>query len=314
MQKILKLTSVSMLAIVAASGANAAGYTCEELIEYTSCNPGHWLQTTTKQCPTGYSYFTGVCNHIEQDVLYLGLDNVDCSGFDSNSTTYWDEACIKWNNGDASSNCDADECSRDFEYTEPSPYTVKTCNECPAGSICSGGTAGATPCPAGSYCAKAGLSTVSGQCSKGTYSVGGAVSCSTCPATDLTDKDGATVVATTLTTGATTPSACVVGEEHYFTDAKGTYHFKSDCGLTPWKINVSTQEECEILGEGWQWDEEYSECSNDNDSVALAPTTEEECLSEIESIIQSDAKWVDGKCVCTSEWVIDSSYGGLACL
>ena len=54
MNKLLKLTGVSMLAIVAASNANAAGYTCEELIEYTSCNTGYALLDGDCVCDGGY--------------------------------------------------------------------------------------------------------------------------------------------------------------------------------------------------------------------------------------------------------------------
>ncbi len=65
MNKFLKLTGVSVLAIVATTGANAAGYTCEELIEYTACNDGWYLndgdciESTT--CPSG-SYLRPFCS------------------------------------------------------------------------------------------------------------------------------------------------------------------------------------------------------------------------------------------------------------
>jgi len=78
MQKLIKLSAVSMLAIVAASGANAAGYTCEELIEYTSCNSGYYLnagkciESTT--CPSG-SYLQPTC--ADGYELYHNLCEVD---------------------------------------------------------------------------------------------------------------------------------------------------------------------------------------------------------------------------------------------
>ena len=59
MNKLLKLTGVSMLAIITANGANAAGYTCEELIEYTSCNPGYYLNTASSY--PDYTYGKGWC-------------------------------------------------------------------------------------------------------------------------------------------------------------------------------------------------------------------------------------------------------------
>jgi len=54
MNKIFKLTGVSMLAIMATVGANAAGYTCNELIEYTSCKSGYYLNAgQCSICPAG---------------------------------------------------------------------------------------------------------------------------------------------------------------------------------------------------------------------------------------------------------------------
>jgi len=303
MKNILKLTGVSMLAIVVANGANAAGYTCEELIEYTSCNPGYYMPGE-ESCPNGYDWGETWCIKGGDDDKYavdgydeeLCEDLVDCKNWCAEVGGTWLGAgCI-----DRDTVSDASE----RPYTDGDFISASFCIECPAGSICSGDTAGATPCPAGSYCAGTGLSAVSGECAIGTYSTGGAVSCSTCPATDLTDKDGATVVATTLTTGATTPSACVVGEEHYFTDAKGTYHFKSDCGLKLWHMTIKTQAECESLGTDWYWDDDR--CFNDD---AILTTTEEQCLSEIEEYgMVGGIEWVDGKCTCSSSWLIDS-YG-----
>ena len=54
MNKLLKLTGVSVLAIMATANANAAGYTCEELIEYTSCNTGYALLDGDCVCDGGY--------------------------------------------------------------------------------------------------------------------------------------------------------------------------------------------------------------------------------------------------------------------
>jgi len=80
MNKLIKLSAVSMLAIVAATGANAAGYTCEELIQYTSCNPGYYLNNgdciglvtscdagyyltgAQYSCPDGYVWIAGACD------------------------------------------------------------------------------------------------------------------------------------------------------------------------------------------------------------------------------------------------------------
>ncbi len=81
MNKLLKLTGVSMLTIVATTGANAAGYTCEELIEYTSCNSGYYLnagkciESTT--CPSG-SYLKVSCD--DNQVAYFGVCVEDETG------------------------------------------------------------------------------------------------------------------------------------------------------------------------------------------------------------------------------------------
>ena len=56
--KKIKLCGVSLCTLLAATGANAAGYTCEELIEYTSCNPGYYLNAGTS-CPAGYRLIKG---------------------------------------------------------------------------------------------------------------------------------------------------------------------------------------------------------------------------------------------------------------
>ena len=292
MKNILKLTGISVVAIMTANVANAAGYTCEELIEYTSCNPGYYF-SVDNPCEDDYVLRTGFC-YVDEYTASFDETAASCQE-KYPGAKYYNSACV----GDFE---ESNNYSRFYEITNG----VTHCIQCPIGSICSGGTAGARPCPAGSYCAEVGLTQPSGKCNIGSYSGGGATTanCTACPATDLTDKDGATVVATTLTTGATTPSACVVGEEHYFTDAKGIYHFKSDCGLKLWHMTIETQAECESLGADWYWDNDS--CFNDD---AILTTTEEQCLSEIEDYGMEGAKeWVDGKCTCSSRWLIDS-YG-----
>ena len=104
MNKFLKLTGVSMLAIVAATNANAAGYTCEELVEYTSCNDGYALSMaecvdiptcsvgnySTPSCPDGYELEVAVCLD-KNGVLHSAIDSNDCvSGYNG---TFSDYAC-----------------------------------------------------------------------------------------------------------------------------------------------------------------------------------------------------------------------------
>ena len=213
MQKILKLTGVSMLAVMVAANANAAGYTCEELIEYTSCNPGYYLQN--QSCAgDNDEIMSDVC---ECDGEYHGAVsskeecNIDehCAGY--GYATFYETACVS-----------------DGEWVAPLSGTV-TCNECPAGSTCAGNTAGATPCPAGSYCATAGLSQPTGKCNVGTYSTGGATACTTCPVSGLTDAWGDVVSVTTESTGSTSSSECFVAKGTLFEDAKGIYKYTDNC-------------------------------------------------------------------------------------
>ena len=215
MHKFLKLSAVSVLAIIAASNAHAAGYTCEELIEYTSCNPGYYL--TGGACPDGSVYGTGWCvtdgsyaedGYSEEDCRMSGGDYLGTGCFTADGMELIDGEDVWRVDGNAS-------------------LIPQTCNECPAGSTCAGGDAAAVACaagtyqpnkkqtscidapvgnyvaetgatsytacamgsyqptagqescltcPAGSYCAGTGLSAVSGECNIGTYSTGGATS------------------------------------------------------------------------------------------------------------------------------------------
>ncbi len=229
MNKFFKLSAVSMLAIMTATGANAAGYTCEELVEYTSCNPGYYLSEGGNGCPDGYAYGKGWCiydgdingrsGYTEQSCLDAMCDgDAECEA--DYDWIYLGDGCFKMSDEEP-----------DYEFVASTGVTSKGCNECPIGSTCTGGTAGTTTCPAGSYCATAGLSQPTGKCNVGTYSTGGATSasCTSCPATGLTDKNGATVVATTSGTGSTSASACFVGNNVEFKDDKGIWHYKSEC-------------------------------------------------------------------------------------
>ena len=216
MHKFLKLSAVSMLAVMTANGAHAAGYTCEELIEYTSCNPGYYLLNS--RCPTGAFYYENVC----------------CDGIDCSENTYGDEAgCLDDDHSDRTYHANGCFVDSDDGYMyyrgSPSSSGSTGCADCPAGSTCAGGTAGATPCPAGSYCATTGLSEPTNVCAKGSYSSAGAVACTSCPATQLTDINGNTVVATTLSTGSYNISACIVGPDVQFKNDAGIYHFTQNC-------------------------------------------------------------------------------------
>ena len=318
MNKILKLTGVSMLAIVAATNAHSAGYTCEELVEYTSCNQGYYLNSGKciesatcgagnyihVSCPDGYEYSDEWC--LGEAGWAAGWDAESC---DMDLFGQWyGPGCVK----------------EDYEFSTNPEYFVASSMEC---SPCSAGTYQNTAgqyscltCPAGSECPTAGLVSHT-LCEVGEYSSVGATACSTCPATGLTDKDGATVVATTPTTGSTSPAACIVDENVYFADTKGTYHYKSDCWYAGWDMSVTTEEQCAsiaaresvVTDAEWFWDGEI--CRLEvvgvwRISSSFAPTTEEEC-NDIPSNAMGSVHWENNQCMCEYEWFFDEN--GLSC-
>ncbi len=109
---------VSMLAIIATTNANAAGYTCENLVEYTSCNGGYTLSvgecveiptcsagTYAKyQCPSGYNLLFGVCIDGNNGYTDEQMFSDDCDG------AYYEFAC-----GNGS------------DYAKPVEYTCASC-------------------------------------------------------------------------------------------------------------------------------------------------------------------------------------------
>jgi len=243
MNKLLKLTSVSMLTIVATTGARAAGYTCEELIEYTSCNPGYYygpaVSGTGMVCPDhlidAKMYNDGICwdTYSGSGEVIENVTQQECNAFDYNE----DSVDAGWIEGPVCVGVYAHrmgELGYSTELVEGDIYT-DTCIQCPAGSICAGGDvedAVATPCPAGSYCATAGLSQPTGLCAAGTYSTGGATSanCITCPQLQYTNADGETVYVTaTSPVGADALNKCAIASGQTFTDKKGEYTFKESC-------------------------------------------------------------------------------------
>ncbi len=126
MQKLLKVSGVSILAIVATTGANAAGYTCEELIEYTSCNSGYALSVgscvqsiacdaglySAPACPDGYDYSKYWCKSGES------------SGYDNTS----EESCIESGYEWIGAGCYQFEPAEGPEYTfVPFHYACESC-------------------------------------------------------------------------------------------------------------------------------------------------------------------------------------------
>ena len=190
MKKFL-IGGVSLFAILSANNAMAAGYTCEELIEYTSCNPGYYygsqVSGTGMVCPEGYQtlYENGICNDFYANELYFSATTeAECmaAGLEDPSG----ENSAEWIAGPVCVRYDEDwgEYSYTTDLVEGNIYT-KTCVLCPAGSSCAGGdieVAVATPCAAGTYQDKAGQETCK-TAPAGNYVAGvGATAYTTCAA------------------------------------------------------------------------------------------------------------------------------------
>jgi len=292
MNKFLKLTGVSMLAIMTASGANAAGYTCEELIEYTSCNPGYYLNNTVSLCPEGSTYGTGYCGWRDSDPE-INVSEENCTG---SGVSYIAEVCYEFDEGGTIN-----------VVAEPNHATANTCSECPAGSYCPAGSESPTPCPAGSYCAGTKLGAVSGVCAIGSYSLAGATACTTCPESDLTDANGNVVSVTTASTGSTSSSACFVAKGTLFKDSKGIYKYTDNCEHGNWpdysSLVISSEAECEARG----WSVETDGCyvyGDDN----VVPKTEDGC-----SAAQGES-WDGETCDCTYSWGFRWGEPGIECM
>jgi len=222
MQKILKLSTVSMLAIMTANGANAAGYTCEELVEYTSCNPGYHLKNSDVVCPSGYIWRTGICWDYAE---YTEGKSKEYCQSEQGELVYAGDKCVK-------EECVENGCNRDdYEVTASPVSATVSCDECPAGSFCNGGIASPTKCGLGTYQPNTGqsscLTTPAGNysgagatnytaCSAGSYQPSaGKSSCVTCPAgsycatTGLTAVSGVCADGSYATGGATSCTQCL---------------------------------------------------------------------------------------------------------
>ena len=239
MQKILKISAVSISAIVAATNANAAGYTCEELIEYTSCNPGYVLSTLDTTCPDGYMYVEDACitpdgSGIDGGYLidtnggvmlikpYLNnSEDPDDSGegheYSYSTRQEHCEVDNRWV-GTGCINEDYSEEEYDFIEKTTGQTPESSCNECPAGSSCAGGDKAAVACaagtyqpnkkqascidaPAGNYVAGTGATTYTA-CAAGSYQASaGQSSCITCPAGSYCAGTGLSAVSGQCTAG-----------------------------------------------------------------------------------------------------------------
>ena len=319
MQKLIKLSAVSMLAIMTVNGANAAGYTCEELIEYTSCNTGYYLndgeciEGTTcgagnylSACPSGYKLYTGYCGttgmnpwSISEISGYTYEECAEAAAENGQEPYYLSRACgIEYGyNGEDS-----------LEYDIQEAGDV-TCTACPAGTYQNAaGQYECIECPDGSYCAGTGLTAVSGKCADGTYSGAGASACSTCPATGLTDSSGNSVVAITGMTGATSAAACYVSPNTSFADAKGIYRYKTNCSLRIWELELDTEEKCTEFGLEWA-DGTFG------DFAACVVVGEEASMIAFNSMVDTEAKCsaMANATGMDLEWNYDGGIGECKC-
>ena len=330
MKKFL-IGGVSLFAILSANNALAAGYTCEELIEYTSCNDGYYLNAgdciegatcgagnyLMGTCPDGYVYSNAWCWENEEWIK-------DCD--EGIYEVEFGRGCLKGDEDDPES----------WMWADASAFTASgvsaTCTPCVAGSYQNqAGQYSCSLCDAGTYQPESGKTSCI-DAPVGNYVAGvGATSYTACPATGLTDRSGATVVATTASTGSTALSACIVGENVEFQDTKGIYHFKSDCAysVVSWNASLTEAGGCSVLAAAeensdmnWQSDSDYGcmadvdgwDMSGEGDHVtSFAPKTEAACnaLNE-ENAHEGSVEWRDGKCECSGNyWIFDEN--GLGC-
>ena len=230
MNKFLKLTGVSMLAIMTANAANAAGYTCEELVEYTSCNPGHYLSPI---CSDGYTPVLGLCAYYEMNGDFVVGQTADSCG-EYDMYEYKGDGCIK----ETITYEDIDGYLSEvktIDFVKATSDTI-SCTPCPAGTSCAGDTSQLSKCPSGTYQPSTGQSscipapagnfvadnsssmfgaTAYTACAAGTYqSSTGKSSCSLCPAgsycatTGLSAATGECAIGTYSLSGATACLSC----------------------------------------------------------------------------------------------------------
>ncbi len=128
MQKLLKISSVSILAIVAGTNANGAGYTCEELVEYTSCNDGYYLNNgeciERSSCPSG-SYLKVTCPADDYMIVFDSAWNMNEAYGDLNPNIDWESEST---NGITTAWC--------YDYNMSHDYLVELptieCTACPS--------------------------------------------------------------------------------------------------------------------------------------------------------------------------------------
>ncbi len=332
MKKLITFTGASILAIIATTNANAAGYTCEELIEYTSCNTGYYLNdgdciegstcgagNYLKACPEGWTLYTGFCGSTGISPSSIsemsGYTYEECAEASEEETYYLSSACgieLSW-----------DEETLDYDIQEAGDVI---CTPCVAGTYQpTAGKYSCITCPAGSECATSGLTTAT-LCESGEYSNAGATACSTCPTHQYTNASGQSVtVSATSLAGAASAAACYIGPDTYFTDLTGTYHFTSNCEYNPFPTSITSQADCDQLNQlesvnkTWffesieEGDEQCVLVNTDGGyDVETSLMTQEQCES-----FGEEATWDNGVCSCGTgddgEGIIYFDENGFSC-
>ncbi|MBR2412842.1 MAG: hypothetical protein IKB10_04250 [Alphaproteobacteria bacterium] len=328
MQKILKLSTVSILTIMAASNANAAGYTCEELIEYTSCNAGYYLNAgdciegTTcgagnylkATCPEGSVYDSNWCwvsdspGDFVTDGEYCEESGGDLLGpgcISQEILDYISEGDYSWYYPEDDEN---------WSLTDViTPALSYTCSACAAGEYQpSAGQYSCLTCPAGSECPTTTTATL---CKAGEYASAGSIACTTCPQHSYTNASGEFVtVSATSKAGAGSATACYIDPDTYFTDESGVYHFKSNCSYSTNASVPSVQlfypaSEDTVCDEGYELSDDYEGVTGNEYACFWTPKTEAECFAAaiIGDTDYQTTEWDGESCTCNglSGWDSD---------
>ncbi|MBR2412395.1 MAG: hypothetical protein IKB10_01890 [Alphaproteobacteria bacterium] len=233
MKKFLIGGTTSILAIIATTNANAAGYTCEELVQYTSCNPGYFLFNSS--CPIGQLYAENVCC-LEGSDCYANRSFTENECAQESDSIYYSKGCFLYKP-------ELDETYMSYMGAPSSSSGTSSCDPCPAGNTCSGGISLPSPCYGGQYQPNTGqtscLTAPAGSyvpdndvananytlCSVGEYQPNeGAWECLKCPAGSYCGETGLTAVSGSCGNGDFSyagASACLTCPTHEYTNKDG---------------------------------------------------------------------------------------------
>jgi len=292
MHKFFKLSAVSVLAIVAASNANAAGYTCEELIEYTSCNTGYALVNSdcVRTCDAGY-YLNGTACTICPIGTYSLAAATSCTTCPSTGLTDKNGTTVVATTVSAGatglSSCIIPS-TVEFKDSTGSWHFKSSC-------AYSGQAGTAYPTDTGDYeeiyCTESGgvLDEEAATC--------------TCPAGYVFTYNHSYCT----DCGACVHEKCI---EMYNEDDEGSYlwgdyEYQEQIGIC---VRTASESYTDCLAQGGQWTSANTcDCgagkifaystTSDGGKCVTQPTTQSECEN-----IPGNAVWSNGTCVCSEQW------------